>query len=148
MTLDRNKAYFFTGDPVDMVVNEGSISIANDGATGSSPQTAKIVETRIANPYGKKAMCRFRYSVDGGASYNGQDAHVVYTYTYTYTPAPFTQTLGGLKAAVSVGVSASEIIFRTANGWHGNVTDNGVTISYTPNALTFLIDYSIFEVGV
>ena len=147
MLPDRNKVRFFTGDPVDMVQLEGSITITNDGVTTSAPQSSKIVEQRIANPYGKKAMCRFVYSVDGGLSYNGQDAHLAYQYNYTYTPAPFTTTLGGLLAAVSVGVTAGEIIFRTANGHHGNVTDNGVSITYTTIPHDFLIKYSIFEVG-
>jgi hypothetical protein len=145
---DRNKLNFFTGDPVDKIVYEGTITITNDGATAQSPQTAKIVESRIANPYGKKTLCRFVYSVDGGASFNGQDAHLAYTFTITgVPPAPaFSTTLGGLRAAVSIGVTASEIIFRTANGYHGNVTDNGTVYTYTPNSQDFIIKYALFEV--
>jgi len=147
---DRTKLNFFTGDPVDKIVAEGTITIVNDGATSQAPQSAKIVEQRIANPYGKKVFCRFVYSVDGGVSYNGQDAHLAYTYTITVIPpspgAGFVSTLGGLKAAVSIGVSASEIIFRTANGWHSNTTDNGTVYAYTPNSQTFIIKYALFEV--
>jgi len=148
MKPDRNKLNFFTGDPVDKIVHEGTITIVNDGATSQQPQTAKIVEERIANPYGKKTLCRFVFSVDGGASYNGQDAHLAYTFTITgIPPAPaFSTTLGGLRAGVSIGVSASEIIFRTANGFHGNVTDNGTVYAYTPTNLDFIIKYALFEV--
>lgn len=149
MTPDRNKLNFFTGDPVDKIVAEGTVTISNDGATSQAPQTAKIVESRIANPYGKKALCRFVYSVDGGVSFNGQDAHLAYTFTITVIPpspgAGFSTTLGGLKAGVSIGVTASEIIFRTANGFHGNVTDNGTVYAYTPTNLDFIIKYALFE---
>lgn len=147
---DRTKLNFFTGDPVDKIVHEGTVTITNDGATNQAPQSSKIVESRIANPYGKKALCRFVFSVDGGASYNGQDAHLAYTYTITLIPpspgAGIVVTLGGLRAAVSIGVSASEIIFRTANGYHGNVTDNGTVYAYTPISQDFIIKYALFEV--
>lgn len=150
MNPNRNKLNFFTGDPVDKIVAEGTITITNDGATSQAPQTAKIVEQRIANPYGKKALCRFVYSVDGGASFNGQDAHLAYTFTITLVPpspgAGIVVTLGGLKAGVSIGVTASEIIFRTANGLHGNVTDNGTVYTYTPTSQDFIIKYALFEV--
>jgi hypothetical protein len=148
MSADRNKLNFFTSDPVDKIVAEGTITVTNDGVTSNSPQTSKIVETRIANPYGKKVLCRFVYSVDGGTSFNGQDAHLAYTFTITTVPpAPaFTTTLGGLKGAVSVGVSDSEIVFRTANGSHGNVTFNGTTYTYTPTSQSFIIKYVLFEV--
>lgn len=147
---DRTKLNFFTGDPVDKIVYEGTASITNDGATSQAPQSAKIVESRITNPYGKKALCRFVFSIDGGTSYNGQDAHLAYTYTITLVPpspgAGIVTTLGGLKAAVSIGVSDSEIVIRTANGFHGNVTDNGTIYTYTPTSLTFDIKYALFEV--
>jgi hypothetical protein len=135
---DRTKLNFFTGDPVDKIVYEGTASITNDGATSQAPQSAKIVESRITNPYGKKALCRFVFSIDA------------YTYTITLVPpspgAGIVVTLGGLKAAVSIGVSDSEIVIRTANGFHGNVTDNGTTYTYTPTSLTFDIKYALFEV--
>ena len=150
MTVDRNKLNFYTGDPVDKIVYENIVTITNDGATSQAPQSSKIVEQRIANPYGKKVFCRFVYSVDGGTSYNGQDAHLAYTYTITVIPpspgAGFVSTLGGLKAAVSIGVSDSEIVFRTANGLHGNATDNGTVYAYTPTSQDFIIKYALFEV--
>lgn len=148
---DRNKLNFFTGDPVDKIVYEGTETITNSGATSQAPQSSLIVERRIANPYGKKVLCRFVYSVDGGVSFNGQDAHLAYTYTITLIPpspgAGIVVTLGGLKAAVSVAVSATEIIIRTANGWHGNVTDNGTVYTYTPTSQDFIVKYALFEVS-
>lgn len=145
---DRNKLNFFTGDPVDKIVYQNTITITNDAATSQSPQTSKVVEQRITNPYGKKVLCRFVYSVDGGVSYNGQDAHLAFAFTITgIPPAPaFSTVLGGLRGGVSVGVSASEIIFRVASGYHGDVTDNGTVYTYTPISQNFIIKYALFEV--
>lgn len=139
---------FFSEYPNDKVVHTGSVSIVNDGATTNNPQSSKIVTSSTTNPYGKKCMVRFKYSVDG-TNYNSQDAHLAYAYTIT-TVAPhpfpgFSTTLGGLRGAVSIGVSASEIKFRTANGYHGNVTDNGTTYAYTPTSQTFTIVYALYE---
>lgn len=147
MSVDRNKVNFFTGDPIDQIVYQDTISIVNDGATSSS-QSAKIVTQNITNPYGKKALVRFVYSVDG-VDFQPEDAHLVYTYTITISSIPITQTMGGLRAAVSVGVSDTEIKFRTANGYHGNSTrvNPGDPENYTPISQTFTIKYSIFEVG-
>lgn len=132
--------------PIDKIVNTGTKTIVNNGATTAAPQTSKIVTSTDPNPYLKKCFCRFVYSIDGGVSYNGEDAHLAYTYDYTFTPGPFTSTLGGLKAAVSVGVDAANVNFVTANGYHGNVTDDGVNITYTTNSLTFIIKYALYEV--
>lgn len=146
-TLDKNKINF--GAPyfaIDKIVATGTKTIVNDGATSDAPQSSKIVTSTALNPYGKKCFCRFVYSVDGGTSYNGQDAHLAYTYDYTIPAIPVTTTLGGLKAAVSVGVDATNVNFITANGWHGNVTDDGVTRSYTANSQTFIIKYALYEI--
>lgn len=147
MSADVEKVNFYSGDPIDKVVATGEIDIVNDGAT-SSPQSSKIVTDSVANPYGKKVLVRFRYSIDGGTSFNSEDAHLVYSYTITITSIPITTTLGGLRAAVSVGVSNNTIFFRTANGYHGNATratppDPDV---YTPISQTFKIQYALFEV--
>lgn len=148
MNPDRNKINFFTGDPIDQIVYQDTISIVNDGVT-TNAQESKIVTQNIANPYGKKALVRFVYSVDG-TNFNGEDAHLVYTYSFTISSIPITQTLGGLRAAVSVGVSDTEIKFRTANGYHTNVNkvNPGDPDNHTGISQTFTIKYSIFEVGI
>lgn len=148
MTVDRTKVNYYSGDPIDEITYQSTISIVNDGSTSSS-QSSKIVTDSVANPYGKKAFVRFAYTVDG-TNYNGQDAHLVYAYTISITSIPVTITVGGLRAAVSVGVSDTEIKFRTANGYHGNSTrvNPGDPENYTPISQTFTIKYSIFEVGV
>lgn len=146
MEPDRTKINYYSGDAIDEIVYQDTITIVNDGITTSS-QSAKIVTQNITNPYGKKAMVRFVYTVDG-TNYNGEEAHLAYTYTITISSIPITQLMGGLRAAVSVGVSDTEIKFRTANGYHGNSTRvlPGDPENYTPISQTFTIKYAIFEV--
>lgn len=141
---DITKLDFLSADPIDKIVATGSVTVTNDGATNQAPQTAKIVENSITNPYGKAVFCRYIWSVDG-VNFNSPESHLVYTYTDT-TPGG-SSTLAGLQAAVSVGVSSTSIIFRTANGYHGNVSDNGTTYTYTPNSQTFTIKYALYEVS-
>lgn len=128
-----------------IVLTPATETVVNSGATNQSPQTALVVEKRIANPYGKACFVRYRWSVDGGANWQGQLGRLNFSFTLT-TPGG-SGVLPGLQAAVSIGCSDIEIIFRTASGYHGNVSDNGVTYTYTPISQTFLIEYSLFEVG-
>ena len=137
LAIRSGKVVFDSLHPVDKVVEEGTISITNDGNSGDY-QTAKIQTATIGNPYGAKCLVNFAWSVDG-TSYNGPDARLVYQYTVT----PPGSTLAGLRAAVSVGVSATEIKFRTANNYHGNVSG----ISFTPISQTFIIKYALYEIS-
>lgn len=138
---------FFSEYPTDKVVQVGSISIVNDGITSNAPQSSKIVTDSTPNTYGRKSLVRFKYSVDGGTNYQSQESHLVYSYTITITSIPVTTIMGGLRAAVSVGVSDSTIFFRTANGYHGNSSrvlpaDPDV---YTCISQTFNIVYALYE---
>lgn len=142
---DLDLLSFLSLHAIDKVVDSGTISIVNSGATTQAPQTAKIVESTLTNSYGRAAFVRLVWSIDGGTNYQSLDSQLVYTFTITVTPPGTTATFSGLKAAVSVGVSNSLITFTTANGLHGNVSDNGVTYTYTPTSLTFNIKYAIFE---
>ena len=146
MTVDITKLAYSSEYPIDKVVATETVSVVNDGAT-SDPQTAKIVSSSITNPYGSKCFVRAKWSVDGGTTYNSLDSRLHYTFSYTITTIPVTNTFSGLKAAVVIGVSNSTITFRTANGFHGNVSDDGVTVSYTPTSLTFDIKYALYEVN-
>lgn len=140
--IDIDKLNYHSAYPIDKVVASGTVSIINDGATSSSQQ-ARIVTETIENPYGKAVFARGIFSVAGG-DYNSIQSHLLYTFSYT-TPGPSTATLAGLKAAVSIGVSDSSIYIRTANGFHGAVNDDGVTITYTPTSLIFLVRYVLYE---
>lgn len=142
--VDTTKLDFFSGNPVDKIVAQGLTTLVNDGVTSNAPQSSKIVSATLPNPYGKKVLCRFVWSIDG-TNYNSGESHLIYT--YTITSGGGTTTLGGLQGAVSVGVSSSTITVRTANGYHGNVSDNGTTYSYSCNPQTFSIKYALYEVS-
>ncbi len=137
---------FLSTKPADKIIFSGEISITNDGNTGTSDQTAKIVQQAIQNPYGRASLIRVRWSIDAGTNWQSHDTHLTYTYTYTDTGFGFSALVSGLDSAVSVGSSDSEIVFRTANGRHGNVTANmGASITYTPTSRTFVIQYWGYE---
>lgn len=136
MTSDHN---------IDKIVYQNTISVVNSGATGQEDFTAFIVTGTAPNPYGRKCFARFRWSVDNGTTWQAQNTKIIYLYKITLTSIPLTDYVNGLSAAMSVGCNKDTIFFRTANGLHGDVIDNGVTTSYTPIPQTFLIEYSIFE---
>lgn len=155
MTRDVTKLNFYSGDPIDKIVTSGTVSYTNNGnttgsGTGTGDQTAKVQLDTIANPYGIKAFARFAWSIDG-ANFNIADTHLIYSYTITLTDIPITSSPApALKAAVSIGVSASTITFQTDNGFHNNVSrlsGDPSTSGYTPTSLTFTIKYALFEVS-
>ena len=153
MTRDVTKLQFFSDDPADKIVATGTVTVTNDGnttaasGTGDGPQKAKIAETSITNSYGKKSFVRYVWAVDG-TNFNSSLTHLLYDFTLTYTDIPVTSDpLQGLKGAVSVGLSDSLIYFRTANGFHGNVstTSGNPNNGYTPTSQTFTIKYAVYE---
>ena len=154
MGVDVTKLQFYSGYVADKVVTTGSILITNNGDTtglgsNTGDQTARIVTSSIANPYGKKAFVRYKWTTNS-LDFNSSDTHQVYSYTTTFTDIPVTSSpMQALRAAVSIGVNASNIIFYTANGLHGNVSrlsSSSSTVGYTPVSLDFIIYYAIFEV--
>lgn len=147
MPIDIDKLAFLSHHPIDKIVETGTYEVTNDGDTtgAQTPQKAKIVTDSINNPYSKKVFVRFVWSVDG-TNFNAPDSHLIYSFTIT-NPAPATVTLSGLQAAVAVGISSDTIKFITANGYHGDVDDDGVTYTYTPISQTFTFKYALFEVS-
>jgi hypothetical protein len=142
--MDLDSMAFLSSDNLDKIVATGTVSYVNGGAT-TDCQTAKTQVDTIANPYGLKAYARAKWSVDG-TNWNSLDSRLTYTFTYNVPAFGISQTLSGLKAAISVGVSDDSIYFCTANGYHGTVTENPIgVIAYTPISLTFQIMYSIYE---
>lgn len=140
MTVNRQVLQFFSNDPIDKIVQEGEVTVVNDGASADY-QKAKIVESTVANDYGRAGLVRARWSIDGGTSWNSLDTEIVYTFTLT---APGV-TDSGLDSAMSIGCTDSTITFRTANGRHGNVGGSPPS-SYTPTSRTFTIQYALYEV--
>lgn len=143
--VDLDILSFLSTNPPDKVVATGSIQVVNSGATSNDSQSALIVTSTADNPYGTAVFVRGAYSIDGGLSYNSLSSHIIYTFTYTDTSGPFVVTLNGLKAGCSIGVKDNLIYFRTANGFHGNVSYTSPTQTYTPTSLTFDIKYALFE---
>ena len=146
--VDVDLLSFLSKHQIDKIVYAPGTaeSVVNSGATTQAPQTAFIVEKRITNPYGKKSFVRARWSVDNGDNWQSLSSRLVYVFTLTIPAIPLSEELNGLQAALSIGVSDNEVIFRTASGYHGNVSDDGVTYTYTPISQTFLIEYALFEI--
>lgn len=141
--IQRPNLAFSSFDPIDKVVQEGEVTIVNDGDTiGTTGEftEAKIVESTATNTYGRAGLIRARWSVDGGTNYQALESELVYSFDLT----DIGTTIPGLDAAVSIGCSDSTITFRTANGKHGNVTGTG-PFTYTPTSQTFLIEYALYE---
>lgn len=145
--VDFDKVLWSTLYPMDKVIvaPTAPVVITNDGATVQSPQTAQITTTDITNDTGRKLLARAVWSLD---KVSWQSTHSRLTYTFSITaPGPTVLILNGLKAAVSIGCSSSVIRIVTANGLHNNVTDNGVTYTYTPTSQTFYVKYALFEIA-
>jgi len=130
---------FASVHPIDKIVQQGEVTIVNDGAT-SDYAKAKIVESTVTNSYGRMALVRARWSIDGGTNWQALDTEIIYSYDLTF----YGVTLPGIDSAISIGTSDSTVYFRTANGKHGNVTDAGLTV-YTPTSRTFTIQYALYE---
>jgi hypothetical protein len=145
---DLTKLNFFSRYPIDKIVQQGEITIVNDGATNPNHQQAKVVTGSQTNNYGKTCLARARWSIDGGSNWQALEAELTYTYTLSSVSGdpghPYTVRFSGLDSAISIGTSTSQVNFRTANGRHGNVT-GATSPSYTPTSRTFLIQYVLYE---
>lgn len=143
MAYDINKFILHSDYPMDKIVYIGvPQTIINNGVT-TSPYENKIEEVRLTNPYGKKCFIRARWSIDNGNSWQPLEGRFMYNYDYS---SPFLNTtLAGLRAAISIGASDTQIVIRTANGYHGGVFDDGVNYIYTPISQTFIVEYALME---
>ena len=78
-----NDISFISQDPIDKIVQQGEVSIVNDGATGSAYQTAKIVSSRVVNSAisigCSNSTITFRTA-------NGKHGNVTNTVSPVYTP--------------------------------------------------------------
>lgn len=153
--VNRNKLVFYSPDPIDKIVfprlttDNNEVTILNDGDTTAGlglPNTAKIVELSIPNPYGRAALVRAVWSIDSGVNEQSLESRILYSFTFNVTGVGNFPS-GGLDCCVSIGCSDNEIIFRTANGRHGDVTLNPGTMqnTYTPVSRTFNIRYWVYE---
>lgn len=142
MAYDVDKFALHSNHPIDKIVHLDTKTIVNDSAAQYYNEN-KIVEVRYPNPYGKKCFMRARWSINGGDDWQPLEGRIVYQYTVNdgFNP-PFTSQ--NLRAGISVGCSDTEIVIRTAAGYHGNV---GAGETFTPISQTFLIEYALMEVS-
>lgn len=134
---------FISEHPIDKIVYHDTITVVNDGVTSGQPATwqeAKIVTATLPNPYGRAALARARWSIDGGTTWQPMEARLVYTFTLT----ALSTVINGLDSAIAIGCSDSTVYIRTANGRHGDVGGNPPT-TYTPTSRTFLIEFWLYE---
>lgn len=152
MPANRDKLQFYSEDVIDKIVApKVRRTISNNGNTSGSWQSSRIVVANYTNPYGKRCFVRGRWSIDGGENWYTFDSHQRNSFKIVFTgssPLPPSQNSAGLLAAVSIGVSDTQVRIVTANGDHGNVTINisNNNQSYSPTSHTFLVEYELFEV--
>lgn len=148
MTADLTKLGFHSQHPIDKIVQEGEITIVNDGDTGTDYYWANIETDSTPNTYGRAGLIRARWSIDGGSNWQSLDSVIGYTYTVETEAGdpghPADTTTQGLDSAISIGADDNFIYFRTANGKHGTVTGTS-TPSYTPTSRTFIIQWWMYE---
>lgn len=139
---------FYSEHPIDKVVQEGSVSIFNDGDTTNQDnrfQSSKIVVDTVPNVYGREGLIRARWSINGGNDWQSLYSQIIYTFMVNY-PDSLEQISWNLDSAISVGSNTSQIIFRTANGKHGNVDlSDPQNPQYATQSRTFDIQYWMYE---
>lgn len=154
MAVDLTKIAFFSNDPIDKIVQQGEVTIVNDGNTTSTgtttgPQAGRVVSSTTTNTYGRAALARARWSIDGGTSWQSLETEIIYGFTITFTDIPVTSDpLKAIDSAITVGCTDSTVYFFTVNGKHGNVSRTSGApndTGYTPTSRTFTIQYVLYE---
>lgn len=144
---------FVSEDEIDKVVATGTISVVNSGPSGTSYSGSdRIVDGTRTNTYGKKCLVRYRWKIDSG-DFNSPDTQLLGSFTVDATAwgGPVSDPLPKTNAATAVGCSATDIVFRTLNGDHGNVTYTGTAMSPGPDSFsgtshTFTFEYALVEI--
>lgn len=157
MPFNLDKLGALSKHPNDKIVDEGEITIVNNGDTddgdpnSGSYQTSKIVMETRDNNYEKASFIRARWSIDGGSNWYSLYDQIIYLFDMNviFDDGTDTQPNWNLDSAISVGCNNSTIYFRTANGKHGDVeldlTTGGSGESYTPIPRTFIIQWWMYE---
>lgn len=144
---NRDKLRFYSPDSIDKIVAKGKgVFVVNPGENANST-SARIVESRIPNPYKKRGFVRYRWKTNA-IDWQKSSTRVPFGFNFDASPVggPAFNPLYGLKAAVSVGASDTEIVFRTANGWHNDVTQTMGGEVYSPISQTFEIEWALFAI--
>lgn len=143
-----DKLSYLSAHPIDKIVQEGEITIVNDGDTTSSgtdtgPYSLKIVQENQANNYGRAGFINARWSVDNRETWREQNGYLMGFFLITDIPLQPHLPERNIDSAISVGSSNTQIFFRTGNGVHGNVDYS--TEEYTPISRTFIIQWWMYE---
>lgn len=147
--MDYDKVLFSTNWPIDKIVHTDTYNFTVNNPGGSSYTAAHITAfSSVVNPYGKQALVRFVWSIDGTNFYSPETQ---FGYTYNINASalggPSTHTAADVKAAAAMGVSSSLIQFSGFNGYHSDVVYTAGADSYTPFNLTFYFKYALFELS-
>lgn len=148
MIHDVDKLNFLGTELIDKVVYDNVKSARNSGPSGSSYSSSDNITVVTAdNPYGKKCLLNYRWSIDG-VNFNSPETILEYSFTVDATAlgGPVSQPITGYKAAVAVGCSANTIYFQLFNGWHGNVVYTAGADQYTAFPLDFTVEYALKEI--
>lgn len=149
--INRDKLNFLGTDPIDKVVVSDALPIRRTvaGPSGHFYTGSDNIQVITAdNPYKKKVLCDYKWSVDNGATFNSPETILKYSFTVDATAlgGPVSDPITGFKAAVDVGVDANSVYFQLFNGWHGNVTYTLGDDVFSSFPQDFLVEYVLFEV--
>lgn len=150
-TINYDNFVSLSGFSHDKIVQQGTVAegtevtIANPGqSSGSTANFAKynIVQSTVDNNYGKPVFVRYRWSVDGGATWQGAKSSFPMTFDLAGT-----QDTTAPDKRVSVGSDSDFIYFRTASNGHDGDEWDGVGQSWnnSPQSTTFIIEYWAYE---
>lgn len=124
MTVDISKLQFYSGYPIDKIVQSDTVTYTVPSTTpASSPPYPSSLQT-IPNTYGQKALIIASWSIDG-INFNSSLA------TLNYFSATFVTVLP--KAFVNCGVDSTSIYFYIVNNF--------------TTSLTFTIQYAIYSIS-
>lgn len=162
VTVNRDKAVFYSLDPIDKIVKSGTFTVEHGGAqalTTSSIQNfpdIRTVSDTEANDYGRAGFIRAVYSIDGGTSWQPVDSVSFFGFTESfYIDGGFDSSypLVGNRMQVAIGCDDTTIYVRAISDYFtGNTRvdlNNPYTVSvysgWTAAAQTVLIRYWMFE---
>lgn len=118
MTVDRTKLGFYSGDPIEKIVQEDTLSYTVAAGTPSDiPPYPGVLKT-VTNTYGKKCLSSVSWSIDGSNFNSSRDS-------INYTNGTLHELV--TKASVNCGVYATTVYFYIVNNYTSSLT---FTINY------------------
>lgn len=146
--VDYDKILYSTLYPIDKVVDTGEFSHTLAAPSAAFYNNSDTLKTdTIANPYGKKCMVRFAWSLDN-INFYPPETLVEYSFIIDASAlgGPSSTPINGTKGAASMGADATSLYFTSLNGYHGNVTYTFGNDVFVGIAQTFYYKWAIFEI--